>query len=323
MMTRLFAASYTQPVVIVADREEAALPGGTMANRVFNIVGGLFDLLSALNYRNVNPIATAMIGQELRGRWGGARMDRMFGNDDWGFNRSGYFCSNVMVAVMNTWVHRGVGSFIMPEETGLVLISSQPRDDRMYGHCVLADSWRLNSGDSIGRPGQRPGVSSGTGYWEQVNRMYFSNSGSRQVADTAISLFRDFSTMLLGLAQATETPPGLGDQDWVQATVVARTYTGQNAEQEGKIRIQQDRGGTRTYDTAPVGMTGNAGQGLQEYGRTLQDRGEHFMGCQTMMQLGCPTATLQQDNPFGDYVYRGGNHGGGGDTGGPTTGDPQ
>jgi hypothetical protein len=28
------------------------------------------------------------------------------------------------------------------------------------------------------------------------------------------------------------------------------------------------------------------------------------MGCQTEMQLGCPSSTLQKDNPFGSYVVR-------------------
>jgi len=312
---RYFAASFTAPVVIMADREEAAIPGGQIVNFIFTIAATVFDLVSALQYQNANPIAMELIAAG-RDR-GGARMDRMFGNRDWGFNRNGYVCSSVTVGVVNEWFGRGVGEMFMPNE-GVIISTSQPLNGRLFGHCVLADSWRLNHGDAVGEDGIRPGVSE-TAYWQQVDRMYFSNRNARGVADRWIRTFRDLSHAVLEVAGVRATPPNFNDQqDFVQAAVVSRPYSGEDAERAGRIQIQQDRGSTRDYDTSPVGMTGKAGESLHEYGLSLQDRGPHFMGCPTMMQLGCPTATLQQDNPFGPYVYRG--SGGSGGSGGAGAG---
>jgi len=75
-------------------------------------------------------------------------------------------------------------------------------------------------------------------------------------------------------------------------------------ETTGQIQINQDRGATNRYDTAPVGK-GQSGESLKPYYETLKQRGPHFMGCDKIMSLGCPSSTLQQDNPFGDYIYRG------------------
>jgi len=315
LMTRMFAAQFTRPVVIMTDRQEEAVPGGPIVNMIFSIAGTLFDFFSALSYRNVNPVAMDMIaaGRDM----GGARTVRMFGSSEWGFNRNGYVCSSVMTFVQNTWFNRGVGRFIMPNWG--VLIKGQPKlGGNLYDHCVLADSWRLNNGDSVGGSDNvRPGVAEGTGYWEQVNRMYFVKRSARGRADYWIRTYKDLTTMMLQVAGVTATPPFMGDRDWVQATVVSRAYSGTDAERAGKVTIQQDRGSPNTYDTAPVGLTGNAGQELRKYGETLQDRGEYFMGCDRMMSLGCPTATLQQDNPFGDYVYRGGGAGSGSSGGTP------
>jgi hypothetical protein len=311
MLNRYFAAAFTAPVVIMADRQEAAIPGGMIVNFVFQIAAAVFDFFSALQYENANPVATSLIafGRD----YGGARMDRMFGNRQWGFNRNGYVCSSVTVGVLNTWFGRGVGQMIMPNQ-GVIISTTQLQNGRLFGDCVLADSWRLNHGDPVGEDGIRPGVSE-TAYWQQVDRMYFSNRRARGVADRWIRMFRDLSSAVLQVAGVQATPPYFGDQDWVQAAVVSRPYVGQDAEREGRINIHQDRGRTRDYDTSPVGLTGNAGESLREYGLSLQDRGPHFMGCPTMMQLGCPTATLQQDNPFGPYVHRGSGSGTGTGTG--------
>ena len=304
MVTRLFAAQFTQPLVIMADRQEQQVPGGTIVNFVFSIAATVVDLVSALNYSSPNPVALDMIGSHLT-QMGGAREDRLFGSPEWGFNREGYVCSSVTTFVQNTWFSRGVGRFIMPNWG--VMITGQPQKtslDQIWDQCVLADSWRLHDGQDI-EGSDRIGVSSGTGYWEQVNRMYLVNDSARGAAERWVEMFRFMMDMALGLSVTEDTPPNLGDQDWVRATVVSKAYSGQNAEQRGKVRHRQDRGSTRTYDSSPVGLTGQGTKALGEYGKTLQDRGEHFMGCPTTMQLGCPSSTLQQDNPFGDYVYRG------------------
>jgi hypothetical protein len=308
-MTRYFAAQFTQPLVMVTDRQEETVPGGPIVNMVFTLAGTLFDFFSALNYKNVNPVAVDLIaaGKDK----GGARNARMFGSSEWGFNKNGLFCSKVMTYVQNTWFNRGVGRYIMPNWG--VIITGQPKlsgssllGGSFYDNCVLADSWRLNNGESVGGEDSiRPGVAEGTGFWEQVNRMYFVKKSARKRADYWIRMFKDLSTTLLRTAGVTATPPRFGDRDWVQAAVVSRPYSGSDAERAGKVTITQDRGSPNTYDTAPVGLTGKAGKDLAEYGNTLKDRGEYFMGCDRMMSLGCPTATLQQDNPFGDYVYRG------------------
>jgi len=308
LLTQIFASAYTQPIVIMTDRQEERIPGGTIANLVLSIGGMIFDYISALNYRSPNPVATTLVATHLTQSWGGAMTDRMFGNSAWGFNNNGYVCSSVVTYVQNLWWNRGVGRFILPNMG--VLIKEQPNG--LFDNCVLADSWRLNNGESVGGTDNiRPGVASGTGYWRQVDRMYFINSNSRQVADTTIRQFKNFANTALQLAGVSATPPNLGDQDWVQATVVSRPYSGTDAERAGQVTIVQDRGTPNTYDTAPLGPSSSSSGSsstnqstLGEYRKTLQNRGEYFMGCQRMMQLGCPSSTLQQDNPFGAYVHR-------------------
>jgi len=316
MLTQLFSSAYTVPMVVMSDRQEERVPGGAIVNMIFSIAGTIFDYISSLAYRNPNKVATALIATHLTQSWGGALTNRMNGNPDWGFNDNGYVCSSVGTFVQNLWVHRGVGQMFMDTPFG-VLIREQPNG--LYDNCVLADSWRLNNGENVEGDTIRRGVADGTAYWRQVNRMYLMNSNARQVADLSVRGYKTLATMVLRLAGVSATPPNLGDQDWVRATVVSKAYAGQDAERAGKVTITQDRGSPNTYDTAPVGAGAGSGSGsgsnsstLGEYGATLGQRGEFFMGCQTMMQLGCPSSTLQQDNPFGAYVQRGEEQQGGG-----------
>lgn len=289
---RIFSASFTPPIVIQIDRQEEVIYGGPIVNLVFGIAGALIDLYSALTYKNPNPVALSLIaaGKDF----GGAMTSRMFGDSSWGFNKTGYVETKVTTYVKNEWFNRGVGRYILPNP-GVLMMEPAGLTER-YG--VLADSWHLDPGDDAGGTGTRPGVSS-TDYWEQVNRMYLQRSAARSVAKSWISTFRILMNVALGLSMSTSSS-GIGEQDFTTPTLVSRNYRNRDS---GRVTVQQDRGQTRQYDTAPVGKKSDK-ETLSEYWKTLDTRGEHFMGCDKVMSLGCPSSTLQQDNPFGDYIHR-------------------
>jgi hypothetical protein len=167
-------------------------------------------------------------------------------------------------------------------------------------NAVLADSWRLNNGENVVGNSQRPGVAKNTAYWKQIDRMYMMNKRARSVLKTYTNSFKALMRVALGLTGTSNFPPNLNDGDFDQAVVVSKRY---DKESSGKSKIKEDRG-SRDYDTAPVGLTGDAGKYIKPHGETLKERGKWFMGCGREMSLGCPSATLQQENPFGDYVVR-------------------
>lgn len=289
---RIFSASFTPPIVIQVNRQEEVIYGGPIVNLIFGLAGTLFDIYSALTYKSVNPVALSLIA--LGKDWGGAMTSRMFGDSSWGFNKQGYIETKVTCYVKNEWFNRGVGRYILPNP-GVLMMEPAGLTER-YG--LLADSWQLDPGDDVGGTGTRPGVSS-TDYWEQVNRMYLQRSAARSVAKTWISTFRILMNVALGLSMSSASS-GIGEQDFTQPSVVARNYRDRDS---GRVTVQQDRGQTRQYDTAPVGTKSDK-ETLSEYWKTLDARGPHFMGCDKEMSLGCPSSTLQQDNPFGGYIHR-------------------
>ena len=288
--SRIFSAKWTRPVIFAVNQQEEAVYGGAIVNFIFGIAAAVIDLFSAMQFKNGNVVAMALVA--LGKDWGGARTARMFGSSEWGFNRSGYITATVSTYVTNKWFNRGVGSMILPN-FGVFLMDS---------HGVLADSWRLNKGGDVYGNTTRPGAGKAdkTAFWKQVDRIYFVNKRTRSVGKGIINVFKGI--MMIALATSLTTSPSLGQGDFMKTAVVSKNYKG-NAK-SGQVEIKQDRGATKTYDSAPVCASCSGGESLKPYGESLKGRGKNFMGCKREMSLGCPGGTLSQGNPFGDYVDR-------------------
>ena len=288
---RVMSASWTPPLAFTINQQEEAVPGGGVVNFIFGLASTVFDLISALSFKNGNIVAMSLVA--MGKDYGGARGDRIFGSAQWGFNKRGYMKSMVSTWVTNQWFNRGVGSMVLPN-MGVMITES---------HAVLADSWRLNKGESVYGDKTRPGAGKAnkTAYWKQVDRMYFVNSRTRGVAKGWANFFRSMMAAAVGFTMSGATPPNLGTGDFVQTSLVSKSYTDTTS---GQVDIVQDRGATKKYDTAPVCASCTGGDILKDYGKTLKDRGKNFMGCTKQMSLGCPSSSLSGDNPFGEYVTR-------------------
>ena len=291
--TRIFSAKWTKPLIVTVNQQEEAIYGGAIVNFIFNIAAAVIDIFSALSFKNGNYVAMALVA--LGKDFGGARTTRMFGSSEWGFNRSGYVTATVFTIVENKWWNRGVGRFFMKP----MMVYFQE------SHGVLADTWNLYDGKSVYGNTTRPGVDKSKAYWKQVDRIYFVNKRTRGVGKGFINLFKVVMRIALAFTFNPVQPPGMGESDFMQTAMVSKNYTDAKS---GKVTISQDRGSTKQYDSSPAcgGKSGNCpgGDSLKPYGETLEARGKYFMGCKSEMQLGCPSATLNQGNPFGDYVDR-------------------
>jgi len=292
-VNRFFAARWTAPVVVIRNQKEEPVPGGSIVNYVFTAVATLFDFFSALSYKSGNVVALSLVAAGKD--YGGARTVRMFGSSEWGFNRSGYIKATVSTRVANQFFLLGVRRMRVIHQIAPLVTES---------HAVLADSWRLNyGGDVYGdkfRPGFGPKARS-TAYWKQVDRMFFLKKRARSVAKGWIDVFKTGMNLARAFSFTLNTPPNLGESDWDRPAVVSKNYKSLSG---GKVTIVQDRGASNQFDTAPVCASCPGGDALKPYGQALKDRGKNFMGCPREMSLGCPSSTLQQDNPFGDYVVR-------------------
>jgi len=302
MGSSIFAASWTPPVVVTVDGQEEAIYGGAIVNFIFNIAAGIIDIFSALSFKNGNYVAMALVA--LGKDWGGARTARMFGSSEWGFNRAGFMQSYVYTIVTNNFMNWGVqwqnsskGAYV--KSPFFVMFQEK--------YSLITDSWNLYQGSDVYGDTTRPGAGQAnkTAFWKQVDRIYFVNKRTRGVGKGFVNLFRLLMSLSVALTFNPPSPPGPGMNDFMQTAVVSKNYRDASS---GKITISQDRGATKKYDSTPVcggkGSQCPGGDSLKPYGETLEARGEFFMGCKKEMQLGCPSATLSQDNPFGDYLAR-------------------
>ena len=287
---RIFAASWTPPLIFVIDQQEEAIYGGPIVNFLFGIAGTLFDFFSGLGYKSPNLVAQSLIA--VGKDYGGAMSTRMFGSSEWGFNKRSYAMTTVSVIVQNNWLNRGVGKMILPN-WGAFLTER---------HAVLADPWHLDTGRSLPNTPNASdvGFSKDQPYWKQVDRMYMMRKPARKVLEGWVKLVK-MMDIAVGLTTHEQSP--FKDSDFTTPAVVSRGYY-DDAGTSGQVRIRQDNT-TQSYDTSPVGLDASgAGKSLTEYGKSLKNRGRYFMGCDKEMSLGCPSSTLQQDNPFGDYIHR-------------------
>ncbi len=296
---RMFSASWTPPAAVLINMPEEVVPGGTLVNLIVNVALQVVDLISALSYKNGNYVAAALVGMSDLST-AGARNSRMTGDSSWGFNGSGQIYATVFTVVTNGWASAGVGKYFMLNSPYVYIRESQ---------VLLADSWRLTDGGDVYGNTTRPGVKKDSAYWKQVNRMFFINRGARSTAETFITTFRGLMQLALALTGSMSTPPNLSttNEDFMTPTLVSKNYKNSGLN-DGKVMIRQDRPvpGYKYYDTSPAcsGSGCPSGSGLKAYGDTLSERGKYFMGCKAEMLLGCPSATLQQGNPFGDYLIR-------------------
>lgn len=291
--TRFFAAQWTPPVVFAVSTQEEVVPGGSMVNFIFGTVMTVLDFIMTLTYKSVNPVDMSLMAFG-KGK-AGARADQTFGAPEWGFNRNGLVRSTAMTMVTNSWFKYGVAG-LMPDF--YVMFTEE--------HSVLSDSWRLGNGSDAWGDDKRPGVTGGGGggneaYWKQVDRIYLSGKAGKKALEGWVNTFKGMMMAALGATMLPRKAPNLNlNKDFVQATVVSKAY---DSVAGGKATIKQDQPASYQYDTAPVCASCSGGDNLKNYGATLKQRGEYFMGCREMMKLGC-TDTTSQDNPFGDYIVR-------------------
>ncbi|MBW2731811.1 MAG: pilus assembly protein [Deltaproteobacteria bacterium] len=277
MGSRLMMASWTPPTTMVMQYPEEKVYGGPIISLLANFAGSAIGMVSGLLYGNDNDTAKELIGG---GR--GALKDFMFGSLEWGFNDNGYSAAWVATYVKNEWFN--------------VRIFGKPIFDRpgffiKEFHGVLADSWRLNTGQNVKGDSKSPGWAKKTTMYKQLDRMYLGNKYTRGLATAKIIELQGYATDILwDAAPAGGYALFLQPYDFIAPAVVSVGYKG-GSSGSGKIRIGATRG-PRTFDSAP-----NTGA----YAETLKDRGEYFMGCKEGEKLGC-THTLGQDDPFGDYL---------------------
>jgi len=274
---RHLAASWTPPLIFTINQQEDAIYGGPLVNFLFGLGATIFDVISSLNFSSTNYVAQSLIASGRN--YGGARTARMFGSPEWGFNKRGYMRSQVAVMVSNQWFGSGLGRLLMPNSS--VLLTEH--------NGVLADSWRLNDQAFTYGGLTRPGYAPQSKLYRQIDRMYFVNRRTRNVARIWVQTFHTLATIAYGLTFSTGSTPQVND--FLRPAVVSLPY--RNA-QAGKSIVRQDLPPIGRYDSAPH---------RQEYQKTLRQRGNNFMGCRQAMKLGC-TDTLSQDNPFGDYLVR-------------------
>lgn len=292
--SHVFSAAFTAPMMMVTGAREKIIPSGSFGNFIAGIVGALGAVVYALAFKSQNHVATALVAVGKGKAGTGASV--AFGDSSWGFNQNGYVTATVSTLVTNLWAYRGVGKMVMEG-------NSWPFFMEQYK--LLVDDWALSyGGNAYTDNGVRPGVSQNA-YWKQVDRMYLMNSKGRNT-------LKGFITQLLAqariaLGQHIAIPPQQFNEtkDFVQTALASRNYGPDQTSKarKGQVTLNQDRGSTRSYDTAPVCENCSGSQELKKYGETLKDRGEYFMGCKGPMKMGC-TSTTSQDNPFGDYLVR-------------------
>lgn len=166
------------------------------------------------------------------------------------------------------------------------------RDSRFEEKAALVvDSWRLHNGEDINGPRDVNG-DTGRAYYKQVDRMAFVTNSVRDFLKGYLQVLR----MPLSIISMMAMQPPLSVEP-TETTLVSMNYKDGNRS-TGQVTIREDSGqngpSNVPYDTAPFGAD-------DEYQKTFEKRGEHFMGCKDPEKLGCFDST-SQDNPFGSFV---------------------
>jgi len=280
--------SWSPPRVRLRDENEPKIPGGGTVNTVFTILGYVVDVWSALAFTHPNPVLYSMMAIYMADNHliFGARGSRFNPPGKWAFNKKGYAKVTVTVAYQNLLIPRyfmdsGTSSWYSVEH----FAHRSGRYMRFEEKAALvADSWRLHYGDDIKGPRDQ-GANTNAPYYKQVDRMAFVSKTVRNVVKAWAMLVE---IPMTALSLATTQPP-LSMNELTETTLVSMAYKNGG----GKVTIREDWGDA-SYDTSPLPPN-------SEYQKTLDKRGEHYMGCKDPEKLGC-FDSLSQDNPFGDFV---------------------
>lgn len=283
------------PKVRLRNTPEPRIPGGSLVNTIFTIATYVIDIYSMLAYTHGNPVLAAMMGYtriENRSIFGG-RANRFNPPRRWGFNTNGYIKAKVTVRFHNLLIpeHFMEGATGWFKEDGQNVKHFQGTRMRFREDAALvADSWRMNYGEDVEGPKDKKSPTDKP-YFKQVGRMAFISRGVKQAINIYWSLVRAFSAIITSLALQ---PPLMVDP--LETTLVSKAYKDGDPN-SGTITIQEDHGSVR-YDTSPFGRDG---KGDDEYKKTFDKRGKHFMGCKEPEKLGC-FDSLSSNNPFGEFV---------------------
>ncbi|MFC1482520.1 hypothetical protein ACFL51_01810 [Myxococcota bacterium] len=271
------------PKVTMKDQKEPKIPGGSVVNTVFNVLGYALDAYSALSLQHANPMLMLMMGlhkveQQIIF---GARFSRFNPPGRWGFNTKGYPKVKSRIRYKNLLVPKyfmdGQGSWFSEGHF-------QAKKRRFTENvAVVADSWRLHHGDSVPGPLDVTNAGTSTAYYKQVERMAWVTP---TIKDVVKGVHYGLTAVLLAYFIAAGHPPLTVDP--TETTLVSVPY---KPGKPGTVEINQDNGKV-PYDTSPYNG---------EYKGTLDLRGPHFMGCQQEEALGC-FPSLSSDNPFGPYI---------------------
>ncbi|MCD6498089.1 MAG: pilus assembly protein [Deltaproteobacteria bacterium] len=281
---------WTPPIITMHDQMEPKIPSGRDLvgfdlNMVFNFVGFLADVWSAMSFKHKNPVLVAM----MAGYWSeqvkffGGRFNRFNPPSRWGFNTKGYPAVTVRLRFRNKFIPNkfmdGAGQLFSKRHVMAKRFTLRERT------ALVADSWRLHYGDNVDNNAGKD-----TAYWKAVDRMAFVSPAIRNGVRTLLVIPIQTLTWLTAIATFGYAPPPTADP--MATTVVSHAYKNGNPA-SGQITLNEDKG-SHAYDTAPD-------KEGSEYRKTFKDRGNNFMGCSEPERLTCGS-TLSSDNPFGDYV---------------------
>ncbi|MDY0001019.1 MAG: pilus assembly protein [Polyangia bacterium] len=290
---KAFAVRWDPPQVRAQDQLEPKIPGGQLANQIFNLATLIMDLWSMQAYTHGNWVLAVMMGlHQIENRnIFGARGSRFNPPKKWGFNTKGYPKVTVSLRYQNMIIPK----YFMEGSTGWYKgsggeVQHFKVSERRFQEtvAVVADSWKLHSGEDVDGPKDR-NDGSGTAYFKQVDRMAF-------VSPSVRGFYKGYTTALgffMELIQLLAMQPPL-TMEITETTLVAKAYGRDGSDSaKGTVEINEDDG-KNSYDTIPFKPN-------SEYVKTFEKRGKHFMGCDEPEQLGCFDST-SQNNPFGDFV---------------------
>jgi hypothetical protein len=255
------------PRVRLKNGTEPKIPGGSLVNTIFNVLGFVIDAARVRALETENPVyAAMMIGYKVEEtQVYGAGYSIFNPPKKWNFNTKGYIKAEVTLRWRNLMMPK---YFMDGNSTGWYkgqkhFSGTKTRFEHRGAEtaALVADSWRLDQGKDV----LEKNSGKSTAFFKQVDRMAFVSPGVRnalQWVGTAMMI----CTGALAIG-ATQAPLSM---DPTETTLVSKNYKDKDPD-SGKITLSEDKG-DQTYDTAPMPPD-------SEYEKTLKARGPNFMGC--------------------------------------------
>jgi hypothetical protein len=239
-----------------------------------------------------NPLAAAPVARSV------AQFSTLDGM--WGFNRQGWVFTRVRTEVYNVWMPREI-------RVGRFSFSPNPRVTIWEKSALLADAWQLHDGRDV-----QHGTEKNKGFTRQVRRIFLLNRRAAAPVDGAIQWLRvnAGSAPMSGMLPVPQPTPNAAEPVVVSlnhrhALKQSRGVTnfwkknlGWLHGEMGRV-VLQTNGGRMEFDTAPLFVKNRVGK--TPYLDTLQQRGEHFMGCPEPMNTTCGAGLTT--SPFGNGVH--------------------